>query len=92
MRDLEKQIDDCQLAYTDLEREKQSLYQNEAIVLKRFISEIEEILLNQNYNYEKYKLECQSQQNSEKSYIEEKTKELQYIRNHIELDLKVREI
>ena len=89
MRDLEKQIDDCQLEYADLEKEKQMIYQNQVMVYQNFIGDIENIVLSQNHNFDKYKFDCLNLQNAEKNYIEEKTKELQHNRNHIDLDLKV---
>jgi len=87
-RDLEKQIDDCQLEYADLEKEKQMIYQNRQMLYQTFIGDVENVILTQNHNFEKYKIESANQQASEKAYIEEKTKELQYNRNHIDLDLK----
>ena len=59
------------------------------MLYKHFVSDIDNTLLTQSHNHEKYKLECINQQNTEKLYIEEKTKELQYSRNHIDLDIKV---
>lgn len=87
-RDLEKQIDDCQLEYADLEKEKQMIYQNRQVLYQTFIGDVENVMLTQNHNFDKYKIESANQQAGEKAYIEEKTKELQYNRNHIDLDLK----
>lgn len=65
------------------------LYQSQHNLYKNIVANLENIMLTQNYNNEKYKLEIMNQQNVEKAYIEEKTKEMQYNRNHIDLDLKV---
>lgn len=64
------------------------IYQNRQMLYQTFIGDVENVMLTQSHNFDKYKIESANQQASEKAYIEEKTKELQYNRNHIDLDLK----
>lgn len=88
IKSVDQEIDNCQLQHASLEKEKGALYQQNLTIYRNFFVNVEKATLSRNHAFEKYKLDCLNQQNTEKLYIEEESQRLQLHRNHLDLDLK----
>ena len=73
-----------------MENEKQTLYAEEEMLYSNFVEYLEAISIKKNESMDVYQQENLNQQKQERAYIEEESGRLKLIRNHLDLDLKVR--